>query len=123
MTDLDRRIAHLLREEEDELIRQWEASEPGYVAQAMALFRGRTGWPSMVLLVSQLIMFVAGVWMALNFFAADDVLEALQWGLPAAVLLLGSLVSKMALWPQMHINRVMRELKLIEYQLAAKRGD
>ncbi|MCJ8191843.1 DUF6768 family protein [Sphingomicrobium aestuariivivum] len=120
MSDLDKRIAELLREEEDALVADWEANEPGYFSQAMGLFKGRTGWPSMVLFVTQAVMFIAGVWMALKFYAADNVLEALHWGLPAAVLVLGALVSKLALWPQMHINRVLRELKLIEYQLARK---
>jgi len=37
------------------------------------------------------------------------------------VLVLGSLVMKMALVPVMHANRVLRELKRLELQLAVSR--
>ncbi len=46
------------------------------------------------------------------------VLTALRWGLPTAVPLLMSLTIKMALWPSIQTNRLMRELKRIELQIA-----
>lgn len=117
MRDLDRMIDEALDAEERELLRSI-GEEPGYIEQALGIFSGRTGWVSMVLMIVQSAAFLVGAWATWNFFAVDDALSALRWGLPAAVLLLMSLTIKMALWPTIHSNRLMRELKRIELQIA-----
>ena len=117
MRDLDRMIDEALDEEERELLRRI-GEEPGHVEQMLGAFSGRLGWISVVLMVSQSVAFVAGVWAAWNFFAADEVLAALRWGLSAAVLLLMSLTLKMGVWPTVQTNRVLRELKRLELQIA-----
>jgi hypothetical protein len=63
-------------------------------------------------------LFIAGVWAAWNFFQANEPVGQLRWGLPAAVLLIVATIMKMALLPRMESNRLMRELKRIELQLA-----
>lgn len=50
-------------------------------------------------------------------FEAQDALAALHGGLPGSMLLLMSLIIKMARWPQMRLNGVIRELKRIELEL------
>lgn len=117
MRDLDQMIDEALDAEERELLRSI-GDEPGYIEQAMGIFSGRLGWVSVVLMIVQGAAFVGGAWAAWNFFATDDALTALRWGLPAAVLLLMSLTIKMALWPTIQTNRLMRELKRIELQIA-----
>lgn len=53
---------------------------------------------------------------------ADPVAQS-RWGLPAAVLLIVSLMLKMAVWPSLQTNRLQREMKLIQLQLARPGGD
>ena len=72
-------------------------------------------------MAAQAALFVVGVWAAWRFFEADTPLSALHWGLPAAVLLLMSLIIKMGLMPQMQANRLMRELKRLQLQAAVGR--
>ncbi|HEY9554893.1 DUF6768 family protein [Allosphingosinicella sp.] len=117
MRDLDEMIDQALDAEERDLLRGI-GEEPGFVTQALGLFSGRTGWVSVVLMVAQGAAFVGGAWAAWEFFAARDPLTALRWGLPSAVLLLMSLTIKMAMWPSFEANRLMRELKRIELQIA-----
>jgi hypothetical protein len=93
--------------EERELLRQI-GEEPGYIAQASSIFRGNMGWVNVVLLVVQSVLFAAGAYAAWQFFAADNVLTALRWGLPAATLLLMALIVKTALMPVIQVNRVLR---------------
>ena len=62
----------------------------------------------------QAVMFIAGLWTAWQFFQAQDTLAALHWGLPSAVLLIMSLMIKLALWPVMQTNRVLVALKRLE---------
>jgi len=120
MQDIDRMIEEALEGEEQALFRD-TAREPGFFGQTLGVFSGRAGWVNAVLMLAQTAAFFAGAWAAWRFFQADSALSALHWGLPAAVLLLASLVMKMALVPVMHANRVMREMKRLELQLALNR--
>lgn len=117
MQDLDKLIDEALESEERELLRSI-GEEPRYMTQLLGLFDGKTGWLNAIMLVAQTLLFVAGAWMAWNFYEASDTLSALHWGMPAAVFLLMSLIIKMALWPTIQTNRLMRELKLIQLQIA-----
>jgi hypothetical protein len=121
MNDIDRLIDEALDDEERALLHAI-GDEPGYMAQIMGIFGGRLGWVSALLMAAQGVAFVAGAWAAWRFFTADQPLDALRWGLPAAVLLLMSLMIKLALWPHVHANRLLRELKRIELQLARGRA-
>jgi hypothetical protein len=121
MSDTDEMIEEAVSAEERELLRRI-GEEPSYVEQALGLFRGATGWVNMVLMLAQGAAFLAGAWAAWYFFASEDVLMALRWGLPAAVLLLMSLIMKMALWPTIHLNRVLKEVKFVQLQLAQRKG-
>jgi branched-subunit amino acid ABC-type transport system permease component len=75
----------------------------------------------MVMVAAQAVTFIAGAYAAWMFFDSSDTVTQLRWGLPAAVLLIFSTMIKMALLPEIHANRVMRELKRIELHLAVAR--
>lgn len=117
MQDLDKMIDDALESEERDLLR-YIGEEPPYMAQLLGLFDGKTGWLNAIMLVVQTLLFLAGGWMAWNFFGTTDALDALHWGISAAVLLLMSLIIKMAMWPTIQANRLMRELKVIQLQIA-----
>lgn len=117
MRDLDRMIDEAISEEERDLLRQF-GEESGFFHQAFGIFGGRLGWVNVVLSVVVTVFLVAGVWTAWLFFAATDSVTQLRWGLPAAVFLLVALILKMMLWPSIEANRLLRELKLIQLQLA-----
>ena len=120
MRDIDQTVSDALAEEERALLARID-QDPGHVAQAAALFTGKTGWVSAVLMVTQSVLFVAGVWAGWRFFAATDVLAALHWGLPAAVLLIMALMIKLALWPVIQTNRLLLSLKRLELLIVRSR--
>lgn len=68
---------------------------------------------------AQAALFISGVWAAWNFFKATDALTAVHWGLPAAVALLMALAIKLALYPVIQANRVLREMKRLELLIAS----
>ena len=119
MRDLDRMIDEALGEEESELLRRI-GGEPGFFERALGMFGAGTRWMVGLMMAIQSLLFVAGVWTAWHFFAAADTYAQLRWGLPAAVLLLMSLAIKLAVAPSIHADRIMRELKRIELQIARK---
>ena len=96
--------------------------EPGLFGAARGLFMGRLGWVNAVLMVVQGAAFVAGAYAAWQFFEARDAVTQLRWGLPAMTLLLMSAMLKSMMWPAVHADRVIRELKRLELQLHDARG-
>ena len=121
MAELDRMIDETLDREMKELLARM-GEEPGFFAQALGVFGGRTGWVNILLLIVQSVAFIAGVWAAWNFFQAADPVTQLRWGLPAAVLLIMAAILKMSLIPRMETNLVIRELKRIELQIARRQA-
>lgn len=121
MRDIDRMIDEAIHEEEGELLRQI-GEEPGFFSQLFSVFGGRTGWVNVVMMVWQVVFFFTGVWAAWMFFLAADPVSQLRYGLPAAVLLIMALLLKMMVWPSVQTNRLLRELKLIQLQIARLNG-
>jgi hypothetical protein len=121
MRDVDTLIDEALDAEERELLRSI-GEEQGFFTQMFGVFRGRTGWVGFALIGSQILLALCGAFAAWRFFQAGDTLTALRWGLPGAVLLVISTVIKTALFPMIHTNRLMRELKRIELQIARHHG-
>ncbi|MGQ2991115.1 DUF6768 family protein [Brevundimonas sp.] len=120
MRNIDQTLDDALAEEERALLARIN-QDPGHLAQVAALFAGRSGWVSAVLMAAQFILFIAGVWTAWRFFAATDPLAALHWGLPSAVLLIMALMIKLALWPMMQTNRLILSLKRLELLIVQSR--
>ncbi len=119
MNRMDETLDEAVRAEERELLRRI-GEEPGHIGQLLSVFRARTGWVSIVLMITQFVFFLAGVWAAWNFFQATDALAALRFGLPAAVLLIMSLMMKLAMWPTLHAQRQLQVLARIELLLTRK---
>ena len=120
MQDIDRMIEEALQGEEQALFRE-TAHEPGFFAQAFGLLGGPNGWVNVVMVVVQAALFVGGLWAGWRFFEAGTTLSALHWGLPAAVMVLASLIIKLGMMPELQTNRLMRELKRQQLQAALTR--
>jgi hypothetical protein len=122
MQDVDNLIEDALARDEREILARI-GEEPGFFGMAFGLFSGKLGWVNILLMVVQGITFLAGVYAAWMFFEATDAVAQLRWGLPSAVLLILATMIKMAMWPNIHADRLMRELKRIELQLARARQE
>ena len=120
MRDVDDLIEQALGREEREILASI-GEEPGFFGLAFGLLSGRLGWVNILMLAVQALLFLAGAYAAWRFFEAGDAVTQLRWGLPSAVLLILSLMIKTGMWPQIHADRLMRELKRIELQLACAR--
>jgi len=119
MNKLDKLIEQALTGEDRQILE--DTRELGYFELGISQFRGKLGWVTWLITTLQTFMFLVSIWLAVRFFAAEDVLVALKWGLPAAVLMLAAFVLKLSLMPQMQASRVLRELKRVELMLALRR--
>ena len=120
MRKLDKLIEEALRDEDR--ARLEATKEQGWFELALGQFRGKLGWVTWVIMLVQTALFIAGVWCAVQFFAAINVLSALKWGLSGAVLLLMGIQLKLSLMPQIQADRILRELKRVELILVRKDG-
>lgn len=119
--DIDRLIAEAMTAEERALMEKFSA-EPHFVRQTLSIFTGPNWWVNLILAVFQGVAFLGGLYAAWKFFGTSDVLSALHWGLPSVTLLLMAATVKMGMMPTIEANRVIRELKRIELQIARMRG-
>ena len=123
MDNVDKLIRETLDDADRDVLERI-GRDQSYPEQAIDLVRGKDGWLNVIIFAWHLVFFIGGLYAAFKFFALTDVLEAIRWGLSAAVLLLAGLITKVSLFPSMQANRVLRALKHLEMQvalLAAKR--
>ena len=123
MTDLDKEIAKALDEEDRAMLAQFE--EQGLMAQTFSVFKGKQGWIAMITVIVSLILFFIALYAAREFVGAETPLDKAHWGALAWGLLFSIGLIKIWFWIRMESNRVIREVKRIELQLArlqAKNG-
>lgn len=113
MSKLDDMIDEALSEEERALLEHY-AGEPGYLRQALGLFRGRLGWVMWFVGITQLLLFLAALYALWELFAADELMHAMRWGVGAVVLVQLSTLLRSFMGMQFEANRVLREIKRLE---------
>lgn len=112
MSNIDHLIQESLSAQEIEIMAN--TGELGWFALGRGQFTGKLGWVSWVIMIAQGVLLVAGIWCAVRFYAAPDVLTALHWGLPSVVLILMAVQMKLSLMPQIQADRVLHQLKRVE---------
>ena len=116
MDKIDKMIEDALRTQDRDI---WaKTGELGYFQQAVGMFSGKQAWVNWVVMIVQSVMFFAGVWCAVNFYSASDVLLAVKWGISGGVLMLMAGLLKFTLTPVMQADRVIREIRRLELMLA-----
>lgn len=121
MSDIDRLINETLDHEDAEL-RRALGEDPGFIASAFGMMRGPGAWPRQIMFAAQSVMFFVSVWFAWEFFQAESVLEALRWGLPSAVLMLGALVVKTSMAAFLTEHRLLMEIRRLELRIERMRS-
>jgi len=116
MSDIDREIEKALSAEDRELARQFE--ELGLIGQFTSVFKGPTAFISAATMIAGVILtglFFYTVW---QFVVISDLNEKLLWGGGALFLAMGLGFIKVWFFIRMESNRVMREIKRVELQIA-----
>ena len=115
----DDMIHRALADEDRDLLARH--AEPGYPAQALALFRGRLGWVTMLAYVTALAAFIGFGYTFWRAWSAEDALVAVKFGVLSVVLFQYTAMAKGFLGSHMEANRTLREMKRIELQVALLR--
>ena len=120
MDDLDRKIEEALSAEDRRMLEQF--GEQGLLGQFAGAFRGKMGWVSVASLivgiVLQVVFFIA-VW---KFFTNTGVDARIFWGAIGWFTAMMVAFMKVWFWMRMETNRVLREIKRLELQIARMHG-
>ena len=124
MTKLDDAIHMALTEEDKEFLAQFE-KEPTVIAQAFGVFHGGLGWLYVVFLIVAVILAPVGIYSVWQFLIATEMRPLFYWGAAATGILLILSVVRLVFFMQINTNRILRELKRLELQVArlAARAD
>jgi hypothetical protein len=119
MDKFDEMIGQALTAEDRALLASH--GEPGYLAQAFGIFRGPLAWVMWLVYVSALAAFIAGVWAFVRMWGAGDALDAVKWGVAALFAFQITMMCKSFMGNHMESNRLLREVKRVELQVALLR--
>ena len=86
MDKFDELIAKALTDEDRALLSRH--GEPGYVAQALGMFRGPLAWVMWLVYVVGGVAFVVAVYAIWQMSVATDVLAAVKWGMASVLSIL-----------------------------------
>ena len=117
MTKLDDAIHGALTEEDKEFLAQFE-KEPTSVEQVVGVFRGPLAWLYVAFLVVAVILAPIGLFSGWNFLVATEMRPLFYWGAATAGILLLLSVVRIVFFMQINTNRILRELKRLELQVA-----
>ncbi len=120
MDDLDRKIEETLSAEDRALFGQFE--EQGLFGQLFGIYSGKLAFITAVATALTFALFFAAVYCGWNFFKAEAAIDAARWGAGAVMLMVMVGFLKIWFWMRMESNRILREVKRLELQLARRQG-
>ena len=121
MTKIDDAIHDALAKEDAEFLKRFE-QEPGWSQQMFGLFHGPFAWITSIFVVVVVVLFACCVYAGWRFYDSRDVRDMLLWGAGALVSLLVMIVIRIWFFLEIQTNRVVREIKRLELQLARQAG-
>jgi len=117
MTKLDDAIHGALTEEDKEFLAQFE-KEPTSVEQMFGVFRGPFAWIYVAFLTAAVVLAPIGLFSIWKFLTVSEMRPLFYWGAAAGAILLVLSVVRIVFFMQLNTNRLLRELKRLELQVA-----
>ncbi len=120
MDDLDRKIEEALNAEDRALLGSFE--EQGLFGQVFGIYSGKLGALALFATLLTLVLFGGAVYCGWKFFEATVAIDAARWGAGGIMLMVMVGFLKIWFWMRMESNRILREVKRLELQLARRQG-
>lgn len=120
MNKLDRMIEEALDAEDRAVLAEY--GERGMFDEIAGLFSGKFGPWNILTAIIQVIMFAGALYAGRQFLAVEDLAVMVRWGALAGLLFAAMSTIKLMQWQQVQANRVIREVKRVELQLARSKA-
>lgn len=116
MDDLDRKIEAALSAEDRAILEKF--GEQGVFGQWFGVYDGAVRGIAVFATMVTFALFFAAVYCGWRFLAAVEAIDAARWGAGAVLLIVMVGYLKLWFWLRMESNRVLREIKRLELQIA-----
>lgn len=117
MSKLDNAIQQALTEEDKEFLARFE-KEPNSLVQMAGVFSGPLAWIYVAFIAAAVILAPIGIYCGYQFFTATELRPLLYWGFGVTAILIVLSVVRLVFFMQISTNRMLREIKRLELQLA-----
>jgi magnesium-transporting ATPase (P-type) len=118
MTSIDEKIKQALSEEYQEIIKENDKIDANPFKQMSVGFKGKMAWMYILVMVFSTLFALISFYSIYQFYYETEMKSLMGWGITIIVSVLLTQITKMWLWSEMGRNRVIREIKLLELQLA-----
>lgn len=118
MTSIDEKIKQALSEEYQEIIKENDKIDANPFKQMSAGFKGKMAWMYVLVMLFSTAFAFMMFYSIYQFYYETDIKTLIGWGVAIIVFGLVTQMAKMWLWSEMGRNRIIREIKLLELQLA-----
>jgi hypothetical protein len=117
MSNVDDALREALSKEDAELLARL-AEEPGSLQQIVGIFQGPLKWIYLMFLVAAVAMGIGGVYSGWQFALSTELRPLFYWGAVTGFCLVVLAVVRIVFFMQINTNRVLREIKRLELQVA-----
>lgn len=117
MNTLDEAIRDALSKEDAEFLAKLER-EPGSFQQMADIFHGPLNWLYVTLLAAAIVVGLFGVYSGWQFAVSTQLRPLFYWGAVTGFCLVVLAVVRIVFFMQINTNRVLREIKRLELQVA-----
>jgi len=118
MTSIDDKIKQALSDEYKELINENDKIDANPFKQMSAGFKGKMGWMYIGVIIFGAIFTAMSIYSIYSFYHETEIKSLIGWGVTIIVTVLLTQITKMWYWSELGRNRVIREIKLLELQVA-----
>jgi hypothetical protein len=116
-TDIDDAIRSALSAEDASAFARFD-QHPSLPAEALATLQGRHRGINSLGWIAGFALFAVGCYFWWRMAGTGDLREAMSWGMGAGMAFLGLSLIKVWFWMELQSNRILREVKRVELQVA-----
>lgn len=116
--NIDEQIKQALSEEVKDIKHNNDVIDANPFKQMKASFKSQMGWIYLLVMLFSALFAIGMVYCGFQFYHAQETKELMGWSIGIIVLALFTQISKMWYWSEMGHNRVIREVKVLELQVA-----
>ncbi len=116
--NIDQQIKQALSDEVKDIKHNNDVIDGNPFKQMKASFSGQMGWMYKMVMLFSVLFAIGMIYCGFQFYHAQETKALIGWGIGIIVLALFTQISKMWYWTEMGHNRVIREVKILELQIA-----
>jgi magnesium-transporting ATPase (P-type) len=118
MTSIDEKIKQALSDEYKDIIAENDKIDANPFRQMGVGFSSKMSWMYILVMVFTSLFAIMMFYSIYQFYYETEIKSLIGWGVSIIVFGLVTQISKMWYWSELGRNRVIREIKLLELQIA-----